>query len=601
VVARKGDTVSSVGAALRLAIVEAARGVLRASHYVVACALATVGGLFLAGPAVAGHGNADDASPNMLHVANLPPPPQFLTGPANETRVNSDLAFWQAGAARGRHHDLLAQGNYDGFRLVDIKDPAEPVEVAVVECRANQGDVSFYQARNRLLLIQSIDRPQTSDDCATARDTGVSAGTNPVTGLPGVFQTPGFEGLRIFDVTEPEAPRHIASVPTACGSHTHTTIPDERDQQGVVYVSSYPLGGSVTPAESDFGGPRCTPPHAKISIVLIPDEDPANPIVKEQPLHADTLPYSGSTGAGGSLAVGCHDITAFRESKSANPAQNFKSRPQFRVAGAACLEEGQLWDITDPENPTTLTTHSHIRNAFVTPNGLFHTASFTYDGEVVLFTDEHQGGGAHGCDGPQDTRGNVWFYKNVPPGTEPVPLYGRYMIPRPQPASDICSLHNGNVIPVGDESDGYFGVSSLYQGGTTVFDFTGVQDNPELVLPEGSQPAQTPPLVGREVAYFDAKNDPPAPIGYDDVWSSYWHNDYIYASSGRVQAGRPGNRGLDVYMLLGRGGRLVDRDGHPAVGAGEENAPGVKQFTARDFRYQNPQTQDTFQALSHGR
>jgi hypothetical protein len=583
---RKGDPVRSVPAAF---------GLSTWRRQLVACALATLGAALLAtGPAVASHGNADDASPNMLHVANLPPPPQFIEGPANETRVNSDLAFWQAGGVRGRHHDLLAQGNYDGFRLVDIKDPSDPEQVAVMECRANQGDVSFYKARNRLLLIQSIDRPQTSDNCATARDTGVSPGTNPITGLPGVFQTPGFEGLRIFDVTRPESPVHIASVPTACGSHTHTTIPDERDQQGVVYVSSYPLGGSVTPAESDFGGPRCTPPHAKISIVQIPDEDPANPIVKEQPLHADTLPYSGSTGAGGSLAVGCHDITAFRESRGSSSRNR-------RVAGAACLEEGQLWDISDPENPTTLTAHSHIRNPFVTPNGLFHTASFTYDGEIVLFTDEHQGGGAHGCDGPQDTRGNVWFYKNVPPGTEPVPLYGRYMIPRPQPASDICSLHNGNVIPVGDESDGYFGVSSLYQGGTTVFDFTGVQDNPEIVLPEGQQPAQAPPLVAGEVAYFDAKNDPPAPIGYDDVWSSYWHNDFVYASSGRVQAGRPGNRGLDVYMLLGRNGRLVDRDGNPAVGAGEEDAPGVKQFTARDFRYQNPQTQDTFQAVSHGR
>jgi hypothetical protein len=54
-------------------------------------------------------------------------------------------------------------------------------------------------------------------------------------------------------------------------------------------------------------------------------------------------------------------------------------------------------------------------------------------------------------------------------------------------------------------------------------------------------------------------------------------------------------------MLLGRNGRLVDRDGRPAVGAGDENAPGVQQFMARDFRYQNPQTQDTFQAVSHGR
>jgi hypothetical protein len=552
--------------------------------------------LTFAVPAGADHGNADDASPNMLHVANLPPPPQFLEGPPNETRVNSDLAFWGAGAARGRHHDLLAQGNYDGFRLVDIQDPKNPVQVSVMECRANQGDVSFYQANDRLLLIQSIDRPQTSSDCATARDTGVSSGTNPVTGLPGTFFIPGFEGLRIFDVTNPTSPQHIASVPTACGSHTHTTIPDQRDQMAVVYVSSYPIGGSVTPAESDFGGPRCTPPHAKISIVMIPDSDPANPIVKEQPLHQDTLPYSGATGAGGSAAVGCHDITAFYD-QQAGPSAGQSSKQHYEVAGAACLEEGQLWDISDPENPTTLGPHSHIRNPFITPRGLFHTASFSNDGEIVLFTDEFEGGGGSGCKGPQDTTGNVWFYKNVPPGTEPVPLYGRYILPRPQPANEICSMHNGNVITVSDEADGDFGVSSAYQGGTTVFDFSRAATFPEI-LPPISPPV--PPTVATEVAYFDAKNDPPPPVGIDDVWSSYWYNDFIYASSGRVQAGRPGNRGLDVYMLLGRHGRLADESGQPTVRAGEENAPGVQQFTGRDVRYMNPQTQDTFQSTSHG-
>ncbi len=561
-----------------------------------------VGLLLFPAAAGANHGSADDASPNMLHVANLPPPPQFLVGPANETRVNSDLAFHGAGKTHSRFHDLLAQGNYDGFRLVDISDPSNPVEVSVVECRANQGDLSFYEAKNRLLLIQSIDVPQTSDDCALARDQPIATGIHPITGLPGRFFVPGFEGLRIFDVTNPEAPVHIASVPTACGSHTHTTIPDERDQQGVVYVSSYPTGASVTPAGGDFGGPRCVPPHQRISIVIIPDDSPETPIVKEQPLHSDTLPFRGALGSGGTGAIGCHDITAYYETQSSNPAQNFQtSNPKFHVAGAACLEEGQLWDITDPENPTTLGAHSHIRNPFISGNGLFHTASFSNDGEVVLFTDEHQGGGAHGCDGPQDTRGNVWFYKNVPPGTEPVPVYGRYMIPRPQPASDICSLHNGNVITVGDESDGDFGVSSLYQGGTTVFDFTGVQNFPEIVLPFPSRPAEVPPLVAREVAYFDAKMDPPAPIGYDDVWSTYWYNDFIYASSGRVQAGRPGNRGLDVYMLAGMNGRLVDRDtGLPTVTAQNADRPQVQQFKGRKVRYMNPQTQDTFHNTSHG-
>jgi len=291
-------------------------------------------------------------------------------------------------------------------------------------------------------------------------------------------------------------------------------------------------------------------------------------------------------------------VTAYRETSSANPAQN--GRERFQVAGAACLEEGQLWDITDPANPTTLGQHSHIRNPFISgQNGLFHTASFSNDGEVVLFTDEFAGGGGSGCKGSQDTRGNVWFYKNVPPGA-PVPVYGRYMIPRVQPTNEICSLHNGNVVTVGDESAGEFGVSSLYQGGTTVFDFTGVAQNPELTLP-AALPAPVPPLVAREVAFFDAKNGPPPPpTSLDDVWSSYWYNDFVYSSSGRVQAGRPGNRGLDVYMLIGRNGRLVDRDtGLPTVTTQQQaNRPNVSQFKGRKVRYMNPQTQD--RNVSHG-
>ena len=177
------------------------------------------------------------------------------------------------------------------------------------------------------------------------------------------------------------------------------------------------------------------------------------------------------------------------------------------------------------------------------------------------------------------------------------------MIPRPQPASDICSLHNGNIITVADESGGHFGVSSLYQGGTTVFDFTGAENQPEIVLPHPASNPPVPPLVAREVAFFDAKNDPPAPIGYDADWSSYWYNDFIYASSGRVQARRPGNRGLDVYMLVGENGRLVDRNtGMPTVTTAQEaNRPNVQQFKGRKVRYMNPQTQDTFHNVSHGR
>jgi hypothetical protein len=533
----------------------------------------------------------------MFHTANYP----------NPGVTNSDLAFWKAGGVRGPHHELAAAGNYNGFRLFDIKNPDAPVLVSDFRCRGPQNDVSFYQAQDRLLLIQSIDRPQTTANCATSADTPIATGIpacEPTPEIPvpecpaGARQLfePGFEGLRIFDVSDPTTPVQIASVPTACGSHTHTTIDDQDDQRAIVYVSSYPTGASPTPTTApDFGGPRCTIPHARISIVEIPDRAPESArVLKEQFLHGDTLPFRGTIGSGGTGAIGCHDITAFYEDQKQKPAgrqQSSVSQNPRRVAGAACLEEGQLWDITQPENPTTLGPHSHIRNPFITGGGLFHTASFTWDGEIVLFTDEWQGGGAHGCDGPDDTRGNVWFYKNVPPGTPDVPLYGRYIIPRPQPAQEACTMHNGNVIPT---HEGYFGVSSAYEGGTSVFDFTGVKNNPEMFLHYTSPMTPVPPLVAREIAFFDAQGVDGR--GRDDVWSSYWFNDRIYANGGLGRPNNPGGRGFDVYKLLTVGGRLVDASGNPTFTAGSNpNDPRVQEYRARKLPYENPQTQDTFQ------
>jgi hypothetical protein len=564
------------------------------------------------GPGAGGssHGNADLASPNMFHTANRPSP----------GRTNSDLAFWNAGGVRGVHHDLLAAGNYDGFRIFDIKNPDNPVLLTDFRCRGAQSDMSFYKAEERLLLIQSVDRPVTTSNCATAVDTPVATGVPAceptpqitVPDCPSAVRTlvqPGFEGLRIFDVTRPATPVHIASVRTACGSHTHTTIRDQNDRRAIIYVSSYPTGASPTPSTAtDFGGPRCTIPHARISIVEIPDKAPQNArVLKEQFLHFDTLPFLGSAGSGGTGAIGCHDITAYYEDQKQQPAgtqaSNVNQNPR-RVAGAACLEEGQIWDITEPENPTTLTQHTHIRNPFITSGvpgsfkGLFHTASFTWDGEILLFTDEWQGGGGHGCDGPQDTRGNVWFYENVVPGTPNAPTYGRFIIPRPQPAQEACTMHNGNVIPT---NEGYFGVSSAYEGGTSVFDFTGVQNNPKIFLdapPFGSpgDPAPAPPIVAREVAFFDAQGVDGR--GRDDVWSSYWYNDRIWANGGLGRPHNPGGRGLDVYKLLTVGGRLLDDAGMPTFGAGDSpTAPTTKEFKARKHPYQNPQTQDTFQKL----
>jgi hypothetical protein len=567
--------------------------------------VAACGALALPMLAAADHGNADEASRNMFHVGNLRPAQVHQEcNRGSAACFNSDLAFYEGRRLKGGFKHILAQGNYEGFRLVDIRDPENPREISAVECRTNQGDVSFYEARRRLLLIQSIEEQVSSPDCATATEQPVVPGTNPVTGVPSTFRQKGHEGLRIFDVSDPRAPRHIATVRTACGSHTHTTIEDKRNDRAIVYVSSYPNSVRVTRRE-DLATlpeqPNCIPDHNKISIVEIPDRNPeAARVLKEQPLDQDTVVYN-ATGNGGSPVRGCHDITVFGSGRGGdddddddNGGDDDDGRRPAMVAGAACLSEGQLWDVSDPANPTTNVPgrHTHIRNPFITtspvppPTGLFHTASFTWDGEIVLFTDEFAGGGGHACDGPQDTRGNVWFYDNVRPG-EPAPLRGRFILPRPQPAHEACTMHNGNVVTT---NKAYIGVSSAYQAGTSVFDFSDVFDFPPIT----GTPSSPPPTAATEVAFFDAKNDPAGPVGIDDAWSTYWHNDYIYASSGlpspppappAVCCVRPGNRGLDVYKILLEKGEKTPH-------AGSMPPPDGKQFKARDIEgVDNPQTQ----------
>ena len=520
--------------------------------------------LAVAAPASAHHGNADEASPNMFHVAQL-----------ERGGVNSDLAFWQGGNVNGRTQDLAVAGSYSGFRLINISDPEAPKTISTVTCRGPQGDVSFYKAKNRLLVFVSVDTPQTTPgpppggkDCASA-DSATAAN--------------GFEGIRIWDVTDPAVPKFVTAVRTDCGSHTHTTIPDYDEQRGLIYVSSYPLaptGIGVAPPTGGEGGDNAecgTPnpangrPHGKISIVAVPDANPAAAtVIKEPPLHPDTNPSQGQLK---SLvgSTGCHDITVLTE---ANQAPEADPKPRFEIAAAACISEGQLWDISDPENPKTFDPegHSHVENPAIE---IWHSAAFTWDGEVVLFGDEHGGGSAPGCGGEQDPTGNIWFYRNVEPPT-PAPLLGRYHIPRQQlvPPQE-CTLHNFNVVPINDNK-AYIGVSSAYRAGTTVFDFTGARNAEEL--PQNAGPVA--PLIGREVGWYDAKVG-----GEADTWSTYWFNDYIYANDGLGNRGA-GNRGFDVFKILVPGGQ--------ALPTGEPPGPRAQQFRARKFHHLNPQTQEVF-------
>lgn len=436
----------------------------------VACLL----GLLLVGLPASAQVQADH-SKNIKLMSNAP-----RTTPVSQ----SDLAFWG---------DLAVAGNYDGFRLLDISAPGNIRELADVRCRNNQGDVSVWDD----LLFVSIDRPVTAPDCS---------GVDTAAGVT------GFEGVRIFDISDPKntGPDDLlAAVPTDCGSHTHTLVPDLDNDRVLLYVSSYPtsfLGPTPYGTDCQRILEDGSQGHSKISIIEVPLDAPETARVIAEPTF-ELADFRGTSGL-----RGCHDIQVFME---------------LEVAAAACLSEGQLWDISDPENPVTT---DRIFNEAV---DIWHSAAFTWDGEIVIFGDEFAGGGGPGCDDPNDDIGRIWFYDRSDVDAGPL---GSYKIPRPQDGQ-ICTMHNFNVIPT---TKGYFLVSASNQGGTTVVDFTDPSDP-------------------REVAYYDAQLEAGPQVS--SPWSSYWYNGFIYTNDR--------GRGVDVLLL---------RD---AARAGAKKLP-----------YLNPQTQE---------
>jgi len=128
---------------------------------------------------------------------------------------NSDLAFWGKTAY---------QGTYEGFRIIDVADPENPVELKnFTDCvqgtgTGNQGDVIVWGN----ILVRSWNSPTPAG--------GRSCG--------GVFTPAGQEGVHIFDVSDPANPVGLKFVSTPCGSHTATGVPDLANNRLLVYNSS---------------------------------------------------------------------------------------------------------------------------------------------------------------------------------------------------------------------------------------------------------------------------------------------------------------------------------------------------------------------------
>lgn len=413
------------------------------------------------GSAHSGPGSAgpDEHSQNMKLLANSPKPGV----------TNSDLAF---------DGKLTYAGNYGGFRILDTSAPANPKVLADFPCNGAQSDVSVFEG----LLFQSVDSPQSHAGCDSSN---VTAST------PGMF-----EGIRVFDVSDPTAPEHIASIQTDCGSHTHTILPEPEHGRVLVYVSSYPLTAGAR-------GPDCQLPHGYISIVEVPLDDPGAATVHKYFLDEDTalaefdlsllgIPETPSF-------VACHDISVFKE---------------LSLAAGACMSEAQLWDISDPLAPELIWRFDHEA---VDPGkvDLWHSAAFSWDGSVVAFGDESGGSAVAGrCADPDDLQGRIWFLDVDSSGGEGE-LLSTYKIPRSDPG--VCTAHIFNFIPLKDGAKVL--VSAFNTGGTTVVDVDA--------LLAGATEAEA------EIGFYRTFGG--------NAWASYWHNGFIFVND-RV-------RGLDVMLL----------------------------------------------------
>jgi len=587
--------------------------------------LALLAAVMLTLPAGAGAGVAE-ATSTFTYTKNMHPlgfseRAVPFSGPGSSV-FNSDLAFWGKTAV---------QGTYEGFRLIDISDPENPVQIVnYTDCvrgtsTGNQGDVIVWDD----ILVRSWNSPAPAG--------GAMCG--------GILTPAGQEGLHVFDISDPANPVAKAFVATPCGSHTASGVPDLANGRLLVYNSpssgntacrgidivSVPLanpasasylrfessgvdvlGGGLdnlvtvhppSAAAGDYGaagaafGPAPTP--TGVSGALVVGLDPAD---AAGPSTTDACsPLTNAAAVAGNIAIvdrgSCNFTVKVKNAQNAGavgvivvnnvpgdpglmggsdptitipavqvsqadgatikaglPATGtIRSNPRpsrschdtgvilgsVNLAGCAGGNGFTVWSI-GPPGGGSLTDPLFLYQKVVPGVSIGHSASFSWDGNVLIYGHEPGGGSEARCQATSSPVDRTLFFFAARTGA---PL-GTILHPRPQTATENCTWHNFNVVPTNKR---YILVSGNYQSGISVVDFTD-------------------PASAHEIAFAD-----PAPLSTTSLilggdWSSYWYDGLIYESDIR--------RGLIIWNL-------------------SDNAVAG----AKKLGHLNPQTQETSFAL----
>jgi LVIVD repeat-containing protein len=490
----------------------------------------------------AGLFNAGEAAWNMRLVSTTQPQGQFMGS------TNSDLAFLG---------NYAIQGNYNGYQIWDISDPAHPTLKVGNYCPASQSDVSVYKN----LLFVSAEGNSGRIDCGGE-------------GVKETVSTQRIRGIRIFDVTDIAHPRNVANVQTCRGSHTHTVLVDPKDPENVyVYVSgsapvrsaeelpgcsnadpsqdpnsarfrievikvplAHPEQAAIVSSPRIFNDLAAPPTHGASSadkaeianarahggfVVNIFDQDMVLPSGFVKQLLDSVVKKRGGTGAptaadsaqlradlpamiqkmfGGQGPrrgpTQCHDITVY---------------PAVGYAGGACEGYGFLLDIHDPAHPVRVAAVSDSNFSY------WHSATFNNDGTKLLFSDEWGGGGQPKCRAtdPKDWGADAIFTIEG----NSLKFQSYYKMSAPQTAQENCVAHNGSLIPIPGRD---VMVQAWYQGGISVFDWT-----------DAAHP--------KEIAFFDRGPVDSTRMASGGSWSVYWYNGVMVSSEIA--------RGLDIFEL----------------------------------------------------
>jgi hypothetical protein len=499
---------------------------------------------------------------------------------------NSDLAFWG---------NRAFQGTYEGFRIIDISQPDNPVEInnftGCVEGTANgsQGDVVVWGD----ILVRSWDAPRAESENR----------------MCGGIETPaGQEGSHVFDISDPLNPVAVAFVATPCGSHTITGVPDLENNRLLIYSNSS-SGGACSgidilevplndPASASYltfvwsGDPVPDQPN------LVTIDEPSSAAGEYLAAGASFGPHPPEEGISGDIELvndgsanpthGCDPLVGFPAGAialadrgtcafviKAQRAQaagaialivaNNAPGPPFNMGGddheqtipsvmvsqddgntikAGLPATGTVSSFEMPDNPArachdTGVILGSVMNAacaghdgitlwsiggsdggsLTEPEVLWsrtfegvtigHSAAHTWDGKYVVFGHEPGGGGQARCQETSAEIDKTLFFLDASNGD----TVGTLLMPRPQTATENCTWHNYNVVPLRKQGGKarYVLVSGNYQSGISVVDFSNPA-NPQEIAHADPAPLSETTLIG----------------GGD--WSSYWYNGRIYES-----------------------------------------------------------------------